>query len=496
MFFRLLPLLALTASSAFAATNWNSIFYPTPNAGVDFGVRFGGADPFERRADQPFRPASTGKLFTAAIALDQLGPDFRYETVASWRETEPGTIADLQFVGAGDPSWGMMEFGEDQNTRLRAFATELRDRGVKKVLGTIVFSASDARWTALDVPQGWMDHDLLECYGALPEAWNIGLNCELYTVTGLTTGRWSDPAIGSKVKVVLSRGNSTALSLRLVNGTYEVRGTLASGATSQIAIPVRGVDQWMKAILKRELAAKGLEVLESRVAPPGGSSASFTIYSPSLAQMLKPFLKQSLNLMGESFQRTLGERFSQTNSASLSLAGAEVFRENLLRLVPGNALVARDGSGLSRESSVTAISMQAFLGAITALRDFESLFEALPIAGVDGTLRNRMQNTAARGVLRAKTGTLSGVANLAGYIPLRRDARTADSLLPFVILGSNTNASVTEIRAGQDRAGARLVQLNTSAFEPFGFFEGTTPSEEESAIRRDPRLKSSTENAF
>lgn len=496
MYFRLVPLLALTASSAFAATNWNSIFYPTPNPSVDFGVSFDGADPFARRADQAFRPASTAKLLTAAVALEHLGPDFKYETVVSWRETEPGTIADLRFLGEGDPSWGMMEFGEDQNTRLRAFATELRDRGVKKVLGAITFSASDARWSKIDVPRGWMDHDLLECYGALPETWNIGLNCELFTVTGLSTGRWSDPLIGTKVKVSLSRASTTSLSVRIVSGGFEVRGTLASGATSQVAIPVRGVDLWMKAILKRELAAKGIEVLEAATAPTGGTAASFTIYSPSLSAMLKPFLKQSLNLMGESFQRTLGERFSQTNADRLSVAGAEIFRETLARFVPGNSLVAQDGSGLSRESAVTASSMRAFLTAMSELRDFEAIYEALPIAGVDGTLRNRMQGTAARGVLRAKTGTLSGVANLAGYIPLRMGARTSDSLLPFVVLGTSTSASVTAIRAGQDRAGPKLVQLNTSVFEPFRFFEGALPVEDESTLRRDPRLKYSTENAF
>ncbi len=200
--------------------------------------------------------------------------------------------------------------------------------------------------------------------------------------------------------------------------------------------------------------------------------------------------------MGESFQRTLGQRFSQSSVDRLSVAGAEVIKESLERWIPGNSLVLKDGSGLSRESTVTPASMKAFLSAILEFSDFKSIYDALPIAGVDGTLRNRMQGSSARGVLRAKTGTLSGVANLAGYIPFRRGASTSNLLLPFVILGSSTNGAVTEIRSAQDRAGTKLVQLNTSDFESFGFYEGVSTGVPVFEFPRDQRLKYSVEDAF
>lgn len=479
---------ALNHPTAQAATAWNSLLYPTPNAALDFGVAFAGAEAFSRKPDQAFKPASTSKLLTAGLALELLGPDFRYETKVSWSETADGVATDLTLIGVGDPSWGMMEFGEDQTTRAALLAEELRSRGIREIRGQMSFLAADERWNSGEVPRGWKESDLPYCYGSLPEKFNIGLNCELYTVKSLTSGQWSDPLIPSPVRLELTRGTATSLTVSRSGNVFVVRGTLKAGATGQVAIPVRGVHGWLEALLKREFARRGITVDPAATLAPESPTrtGSFTIFSPPLRRMVVPFLKQSLNLMGESFVRELGLRFGDGGLASLNDAGAGVIQANLDRELPAHGLTVRDGSGLSRDSRVTANGLTKFLHWLAKAKDFDALWPALPIAGVDGTLRNRMVGTPARGVLRAKTGTLSGVANLAGFVPLEAGTSDPSRMMPFVILGTNVADDVSGIRAAQDRVGAKLVSLNTrgAKVEPVPYPE----------FRRHPLLKYSVED--
>jgi D-alanyl-D-alanine carboxypeptidase/D-alanyl-D-alanine-endopeptidase (penicillin-binding protein 4) len=90
---------------------------------------------------------------------------------------------------------------------------------------------------------------------------------------------------------------------------------------------------------------------------------------------------------------------------------------------------------------------------------FPQVWEALAIAGVDGTLRERMKGTAAEGVLRAKTGTLNGTYNLAGYVPKKENDGTISDYIPFVIMTQTTSDQKAAAKAVADRVGTTLTEI-------------------------------------
>jgi PBP4 family serine-type D-alanyl-D-alanine carboxypeptidase len=116
-----------------------------------------------------------------------------------------------------------------------------------------------------------------------------------------------------------------------------------------------------------------------------------------------------------------------------------------------------DGSGLSRLNRLSANAIARLLQILYSNR---YLYDALPIAGVDGTLRSRMQGTAAQGNLRAKTGTLTGVSALSGYVTTRDGVVLVFSM---IFNGFSAPSSVVK-RSVEDRIGVLLAELDTSQF--------------------------------
>ena len=119
-----------------------------------------------------------------------------------------------------------------------------------------------------------------------------------------------------------------------------------------------------------------------------------------------------------------------------------------------NGFVIRDGSGLSRHDYLTPRTLVRVLDAITHLQDFRALYDALPIAGVDGTIASRMKGTPAQGNLHAKTGTIDKGRSLSGYVT------TADGrLLIFSALCNNFMVPTKRVDAVTDALSTRLASL-------------------------------------
>jgi len=163
-------------------------------------------------------------------------------------------------------------------------------------------------------------------------------------------------------------------------------------------------------------------------------------------------MKPSQNQIAEAFLRTLGLERAGVGTADSGRRVVE--RQFAAWKIPSDAFVVRDGSGLSRSD---LISPEAVVGILDAMRrspNFGVFLESLPIAGVDGTIRTRMRDTPAQGNLRAKTGTLSMVRSLSGYV------RTADGrLLEFSMLCNNWTTPQATVDRVQDTIGAALAQL-------------------------------------
>jgi D-alanyl-D-alanine carboxypeptidase/D-alanyl-D-alanine-endopeptidase (penicillin-binding protein 4) len=218
----------------------------------------------------------------------------------------------------------------------------------------------------------------------------------------------------------------------MLRGALEKRGVLISGRTRTVN------------------ARSGLSVVPRLLpAPIGGSGAVpslppveiTNLQSPPLSLIAAQTLKPSQNLYTELILRSLGAITKTSAHQTDEDAGLDAVR-NFLRQtgVDQHELVLNDGSGLSRNDMVTAHASVELLTFMSKHRYAGVFRDALPIAGVDGTLKNRMKGTPAEGNVHAKTGTLSSVASLSGYVTSAAGERLVFSMM------LNNYAEVGEVR--------------------------------------------------
>jgi D-alanyl-D-alanine carboxypeptidase/D-alanyl-D-alanine-endopeptidase (penicillin-binding protein 4) len=459
----LITLASLTAaiaaqrSRAFdASPDWDFVLDQNGGTRVHFSVSLGGQDPYTRNADDVMPPASLSKLFTAGAALERLGADFHFETRIEWRNPFPrdeDKISDLTILGAGDPSWGMADWNETIRMRFDQIAQTLKDQHVREVHGAIRLAAQDPRWENVAPPVGWLEGDLGQCEGALPQAFNIQLNCATLVVESPSESHWKEEGLSAPVKMGVEWGNETHLRVEREGEGYRVVGTwVADGTPVYFSVPVHNTADWAEHLLTRALEAKGIRILP-RVRTHAGSGLyvlanhSASLYSPPLRELLKPLLKDNSNLLGESLYIAMG--------------GQQTMREYLNAHLPDQKTIALwDGSGLSRSNTVSASAVMNLLDALKTSPNFKYIWDALSIAGVDGTLATRMRGTAAEGVLRGKPGALRGYYHLAGFVPRYDAAGNTADFTPFVILAEAPPESRETARIAEDRVGAELVRLS------------------------------------
>jgi serine-type D-Ala-D-Ala carboxypeptidase/endopeptidase (penicillin-binding protein 4) len=457
---------------AFAAVNWNALLDQDGASAVRFGVALGGEQPFGRNIDEAFAPASTSKIFTAGAILSLLGKDYRYPTVLRWREEEPGVAKSLTLTGSGDPSWGMPQFGENLRTRVDSIAAALKAAGVRTVQGEPKVDSADPRWRTLRIPAGWKIDDTLGCGGALAFGFNLKMNCATYRVRSATQGAWIEEGLVFPVKLAVSSGGSTSLSVRLETepARFVISGTLKKGETPSFTLPIFEPESWVRNLFRRALLDQGIRVVVATASEETPtmdelvaarrwdprSRKELVFHSPPLSELLKPFLKNSVNFLGDAFLKSLAQGQDWASSDDLLTPGLGALRDYLWQLGLPRDFTLHDGSGLSRTSRTSPRMLLEFLERVRREPYFPTLLQALAVAGVDGTLRNRMKSTAAAGRLRGKTGTLNGVYNLAGYVPSGGDH------VPFVLFSRTTSDKSSITRRAEDRVGARLAAIHAS----------------------------------
>jgi D-alanyl-D-alanine carboxypeptidase/D-alanyl-D-alanine-endopeptidase (penicillin-binding protein 4) len=429
--------------------DWNALLDQGDSARVHFGAVIQATPPFARNDTESFAPASTQKLFTAGAILAALGPSYTYPTILRWTQISATGAAAVTIVGAGDPSFGLEERGEKLRDRFDLIAQALRDAGVATIRGDVAAVASDARWNAISFPEGWKPDDASSCDGALAQAFNLSLNCATLKIVAPTKYAWAAEGLAFPVRLSIKPGPGTNLSVHFDGTAYRVEGTMAKDASPQsFTLPIHDTRAWAAALLHNALAAKGIRFV------PGprigfGPSKQLVFNSAPLSELVKPFLKNSINVMGDGFLKILGAQ----SPGPLLPAGLARVNAFLSRYGDTRDLTLHDGSGLSRTARVTPAFEAEYLSRISGEAWFPALWDALPIAGVDGTLKNRMKGTPAEGKLRAKTGTLDGVYNLAGYVP------RGNGFVPFVIYTRTTSDLSGPAKAAADRVGSALAAL-------------------------------------
>jgi D-alanyl-D-alanine carboxypeptidase/D-alanyl-D-alanine-endopeptidase (penicillin-binding protein 4) len=427
---------------------------------------------FEHNSTRLYMPASNNKLVTTSAALVRLGPSFHYET----RISADGDVVDgvlkgnLVIAGTGDPSLASRFHDGDPYRVFKDWAAKLKEKGIRKIEGGIL---GDARaFPPPFIGSSWEWDDLVYGYAAPVSA--LQFNENLYTVE-ITPGdaegapakvkcsplpdyvtidaKVTTIAAGARGRIDFQRGER--------HESVIIRGTIAARAdpdTTTLAVELPTF--YYLAALKKTLQDEGIDVTSAALRaaedidspPPPAGQLLWSHSSPPLSEILKPLLKVSQNLYAETLARTLG---LVLRNQGVFEAGREVVRETLERMAIQKSTYAyTDGSGLSRQNLVSADMLIRIFKFMSRQEYFPVFYDALPIAGVDGTIRSRMRGTKAENNVHGKTGTIAYVRCLSGY------AKTADGeMLAFAMIANNFLASNQAAEYVQDAALERLANF-------------------------------------
>lgn len=429
---------------------------------------------FESNSNKLLRPASNMKLYTVAAAIDRLTPDYRFVTsvYAPDKPDAKGAIkGDLIIYGRGDPSIGF-RFNEGNYFKgIDDLAARIVAAGVKRVDGDLV--GDESHFTGPPYGTGWEWEDLQWWYGAEVSALTINDNYldtsvkpgnKVGAAAVITTGP-PDPLLRITNRVTTAP-NGTKRDLEIYrplnSDVVEFEGAIAlddAGYNGRLAISRPAL--LFAYLLRASLAQKGVAIKGKTRTVDSYSGGSLVQKGPMAlvnssmdrAAVLEiarkesvPFsviaaqtLKPSQNLYTELILRTLGElivveELSKTSAPARPRTsegrGIEVVRTFLKEAgVDPSSLSLTDGSGLSRNDMITAEATLEMLTYMHKHRFANAFREALPIAGVDGTLRNRMKGTVAENNVRAKTGTLSSASSLSGYLTSASGERFVFSIM-------------------------------------------------------------------
>ena len=377
---------------------------------------------YGRNLDRLFIPASTYKLATATYALENLGPESRFTTrlVADRPLNAEGQVeGDLYLVGGGDPFTGVESYRELAHLAL--------DAGLRQVSGALVIDES--RLMGRNIPRGWCVDDLQYWFGARPHALNLARQRLDITVRPTDPGEQAEVAIAEQWGELPLEGRCTTVpageptDVRIEKALgltrYRVSGTIA--ADHEPMAIMRAIDDpglIAAQIVRRELASAGASIAAEKVArgqAPAEAAELATLESDPLARIIARTLKYSDNLAAELLLWNTGVELQ----AGRTYAEAEQAQYDWLaeQGLPMEGVRTADGSGLSRYNSITPRFLVELLRHIRRSAHFDVLKAALPVAGVDGTLRRRFAEGPCKGVVVAKTGSVSRVFCLAGYAP-------------------------------------------------------------------------------
>lgn len=414
---------------------------------------------YARNAARLMMPASNMKIVTAAAAAEKLGWDHRFSTkIVAAAPLRDGVLnGDLIVIGAGDPTI--------TPATLNAWAEQLWNLGLRKIEGSII--GDDNAFDDEGLGAGWAWDYLADAYAAPTGALEFN---ESAVVLSIQPGAASGGAV---VVTATPPGHSLTIVNRLTTGapdssidagvrrlpgstTVEIFGSVPAGASGLArTISVDNPTDFLVGALRHALLARGITVsgdaldIDAVVArPKEGRTELFAHPSPTLLEIATTMMKRSQNLYADTLFKALGSGSARGTAA----AARVVVRDVLARWgVPQDNYVMFDGSGLSRYNYVTAEMLVRILRTMTESPKHAAFASTLPIAGRDGTLSRRLRGTRAEGNARAKTGSISNVRTLSGYVT------TADGeTLVFAILANHFNVPQSEIDAITDRIVERL----------------------------------------
>ncbi len=390
------------------------------------------------QADRPMQPASTMKLVTTLASLERLGPAFRGRTELRTTGTiDQGILrGNLILKGGADADLS----GEDLENMLRA----LHYQGIRRIEGDLVLDRSVWQPARLDVGVPPFDEAPEAYYNVIPDA--LLVNKNMLQIDMRSTNRRLKLAMQPELDRVGIGSNMTLIdadcakwedgwklptAVRQKDGRIKVllHGTFPKDCARSYSINVLDRDDYIDRLFRqkwKELGGKfSGKTIEGAAPPESRLLAEHT--SRSLPELVRDMNKPSDNLLARTLFLSLGSlqadpaagSFALPSSGETTFARADAAVREWMRAhrIDDTGFVIENGSGLSRTERITPQQMAYLLQAGLRSNWAPEFQASMPIAAIDGTLRRRLQGTAAAGRARLKTGTLRNVVALAGYVP-------------------------------------------------------------------------------
>jgi serine-type D-Ala-D-Ala carboxypeptidase/endopeptidase (penicillin-binding protein 4) len=377
---------------------------------------------YNRDGDRLFIPASNVKLITTAVALRHLGAATRLRT-SVYRLPNTGNASNLLVVGRGDPS--LTKIG------LQSIAQQLKQRGERQI-GQISFD--DGYFRGEHTNGDWEWDDLSTDYAPAINGLMLGQNALSLSVSPQQVGMplkysWGDPSLSNwqvdnqTLTTIDDRDNSVNAIAVFGKPVLRLMGKLAkTAAPTKLDLPVLNPAESFIGAFRQSLNLTGINVTSTR-SVAGQSILNLpeiaAIDSPPIGELIKETNQQSNNVYAEVLLRSIGRTYPQhfTSPEDTSTLGITLVKQRLTELgVSPDAYLLRDGSGLSRHNLVAPSTFVRVLSAMATLPEGQVYRDSLPISGISGSLKNRLKGTIAQGIVRAKTGSMSGVVSLSGYV--------------------------------------------------------------------------------
>ncbi len=434
---------------------------------------------FAHRADQPFNPASNTKMLTTAAAITFLGSDFRYRTGLYGPSPDADGVVrgDVVLRGSGDPSLTPSDLAE--------IAHDLNRRGIHEIDGDLF---GDPRFHAATESAGVGDGALIvnrNTYLIHVEPGDVGHRAIVHVEP-------SSPLFAVDAQAMTVHGKRSRLKIDV--GRHDgqivvtVRGRIADNRGDYVESRRLADGALLAAVTLRQALADFDVNLQGDVKIGAPSDAAVMLLgehqSMALADVCRLSNKPSNNFIAEAIYKTVGgELYGYPGTLE---KGTRAVGELMTEAgVPGDHYRIVNGSGLTHENRVRPSDLNQLLRHVSFnLAAGPEFMTSLAVGGIDGTIRSRFQGTEAVGLVRAKTGTLTGVSALSGYV-----GDKDDQLVFSIFVEGFRHKRLNEIRHAQVRLVQAMLRYLRSDAPPTNVEQvPTLPEPDDSESDGDPML--------
>ena len=404
-------------------------------------------------ADKFFTPASAAKLLVSAAGLLELGADYRIKTPI-YSIGKPPNLTSLRLKGQGDPTITTQS--------LKNIVHQLQVKGVRRIENLII---DDSYFDSAKINPTWEWLDVHSYFATAVNSTILNQNAVTLTLLPQQIGQpvkyiWSDAIAANQWQVINQAVTGKAdikydikIDGDLGKPLLQLRGELAVNEPPDVwDLAVVDPARYFLESLRLHLEREGINVVRGTVTEQSQQNElgteAIAIYSPPLQQILAEINRESNNLYAEVLGKILAKKLNTKKST-------EAIEQSLAKLgINSDEYVLVDASGLSRQNLITPQTLVKILRLMSGLPQGQSYQQSLAVAGTSGTLSRRFLNTSVSGNLWGKTGTLTGVGTLSGYL-----FPEGYSPLAFSILVNNSEQKSKVIRQTIDDIVAIVITL-------------------------------------